>query len=110
MTKVSVTVIGYRCVPYKLCIHNNSKGLSKLQRKISQSKKLCHTQSLGSHYPSSGHKNESCWSFSLQKCIHNNKKGLRKFNQISQKGQLKSENVPVQNVGSDDKGHGHNLF
>ena len=38
MTKVKVTVIGYRYVPYK-------KGLAnviKFQRKVKQSKKVCH--------------------------------------------------------------------
>ena len=52
-----VIIIGYRFDPYRSCTHNKSKtaeaNILKFQRKVNQSKKVCHALNFGSHNPSS---------------------------------------------------------
>ena len=84
-TKVKVIIIGHRFVPYRSCIHDNSKmaeaNLMRYQKKVNQSKKVCHTQKFGSHYASSRSQLQVIGLFPYKPCIHDNSK-MTKLNLI----------------------------
>ena len=111
-TKVKVITIGHRFAPNRSCIHNNFKtaeaNLMKFQRKIKQSKKVCHTLNFVSFYPSSRSQLQVIGIFSYKPCIHDNSKMTERKLIKFHRNFHKCKTVPqAYKFSSDDQGQGH---